>query len=953
MFWGCPDEPNKPNNKGGAEVEPDMGGGGEQVDMEMAGEDMGGMPDAEPVEPDSCELDSECFPGRICAEGACADAECQRDADCSPERPVCYGPEGEEPSQRRGRCGHCASDDDCFGASACLMFEGADELDGVDRGGLCVLEGACEGSLECSPSSRLIVQGSEGLGAASGEGEPVSEVCVDRTSSERDPSCELAFDCRAGMDCPEGLRCLPSGQCAPAALGEGCEQRSDCGFGEVCLQLTDVCGPCQNDSECGSAQRCVSGACLERPGACSGDDDCLGARVCGALGDCSPPQCEEDAFGLHESLDEAVEISGDRVYRGLMSCADDVFSFSLPAATSALIAVRQRDRGANLGLQVLNDEGDELGRSTGGAPVEAVRLLNSPAPRTIFVRIFQEGPQSKASYDLEIHYAEALEGACFDDPFELSGGDDSLSEGRLIRASSNSPFPSATRGQICAGDVDVLCFELARDERLTIKGSVELGDALIVGRLFDPDEDEVEGVIGRWSPDLNPSDIDYTATSRGRYCLSLESDNSDGRRLGQGRYRIELNAVSPDLAQLCEGAEPISLEQGRGGVVGALSGSDVLRASCASDSDSAELAYTVDVTNPSLLVARVSGLPSGTLGDPVISLRARCDQTTSELACSAQSYDVTNPFVSPPNPAVLRAPVVPPVDPVSGESGGRYTLLVDGVRAGDSPEFQVDVELRPLAPAPDNDRCDQVTELSFNEGVAVVEASLDQADHSVESCAEGGPDVFYTFTLEERSDVLIQASSKPAEFPVIVSLSERCGGPAISCGFGVQETLEAGTYHLTLAGVDAQARGLTELQVSVSPLPSAPENDACSGAIELVGLSGSLSGDTRGASADYNLSEQNLCTRYNSSSADLAYRVEASAGVPMTFTVTPELGWDASIYLLRGCDGDVDSDCTAGQDGALTETLRFTPSQSQTLYLIVDGANGEAGPFTLDWVIGE
>ena len=332
--------------------------------------------------------------------------------------------------------------------------------------------------------------------------------------------------------------------------------------------------------------------------------------------------------------------------------------------------------------------------------MEGVRVLESAAPRPLFVRVFQEGPLSVAEYDLELHFAEAGEGVCFDDPFELSGGDDSLDTARLVRASSAYPFPEAVRGQICAGDLDLVCFEMARNERLTIKGRVEVGDALITGLLLDPQGGEVEGARGQWAPDLNAVDIDVSVEQRGRYCLQLSTDASDPRRLGQGRYAIELNAVSPALASLCGGAERLTLEQQRGGALGDLAGEDVLRATCAPESDAPERAYSVDVTAPSLLVARVSGVSSGTLGDPVLSLRAQCDQSASELACSARSFDVNNPFITPPNPAVLRAPVNPPVDPVTGLAAGRYTLLVDGVAAGERPSFQIDVELRPLAPPP-------------------------------------------------------------------------------------------------------------------------------------------------------------------------------------------------------------------------------------------------------------
>ncbi len=945
-LWGCPD------SGGGGAPAKDMGM--EEVDArvfpDQDPEEDAEVPDMQPVEPSSCAADDECFAGRVCADGACAAAECQTSEECPAERPACFGPEGDEPGQRRGRCGSCAVDADCYGAATCVPFEGAAAEGGEPAGGLCVLEGSCEGTLECPPASRLVVRG-DALGAATSDGGQVSQVCVDRRVTSRDPICDAAFDCRAGDDCPEGLACLPSGQCGAATLGAGCENSAQCGFGDVCRR-DGVCGPCDSDAECADHQVCAAGRCAEVPGACTSDDDCLGARRC-VLNECAAPECEEDALGVHATLAAALDIDGDRVYRGLMSCADDVFRFTLPPSTSALIAVRQRDRGANLGVQVLDADGREVGRGVGPAPVEGVRVLESAAPRALFVRVFQEGPLSAAEYDLEVHFAEAGDGVCFDDPFELSGGDDTLETARLVRASSAYPFPDAVRGQICPADLDLICFEMARNERLTVKGRVEVGDALISGVLLDPQGGEVDGARGQWAPDLNAVDIDVTVQQRGRYCLQLSTDAGDPRRLGQGRYSLELNAVSPALAELCGASERLTLEQQRAGALGELQGDDVLRATCAPDSDAPERAYSVDVTAPSLLVARVSGVSAGTLGDPVLSLRGQCDQSTSELACSARSFDVNNPFITPPNPAVLRAALNPPVDPVTGVAAGRYTLIVDGVAAGERPSFQVDVELRPLAPPPVNDSCDRVEELSFVDGVAVVEASLDQAAADVETCGEGGPDVVYSFTLTERTFVTAQAASKPAEFPVVVSLSDRCGGAPVACGFGAELLLEAGEHHLTLAGVDAHSSGLTELQVSLRPAAPAPANEVCASAQQLTGLSGAVQGDTSGARDDYSMSRQNVCTRDNTTGPDAVYSIAVSAGVPVTFTLEPAEGWDAALYLLSSCEGNVESSCLAGQDGALTETLRYTPAQTGLLYVVVDGANGESGPFSLSWQTGE
>jgi hypothetical protein len=945
LLWGCPaDPPAGSSDKGGDEAGDEAGTGSpggtgfDFNDMDISTGNTADMEPDEPMEESPCLSDEGCFAGRICVDEMCVDAECQASSDCPPERPICSGLEGEEPNQRRGRCGDCTSDDECYGASTCVHFIEATDDEASPPNGVCTLDGACNGTLECAPSSRLVLQGNQG------------EVCLDRRSTERDPKCEVRFNCQGEDACPEGLRCLDSGECAIIPISETCQSSTECGFSQVCRQ-DQLCGLCQNDTDCTSAQSCQEGVCAEIPGACQNDDECLGARRCVA-GECAPPQCEEDFFAGNSSIEAAVEIDGDRVYRELVSCEDDWYQVTIAPMMSALIMVRQLDRGADLGVQVLDLEERELGRSVGPTPVEAVRIRESAAPRILFVRVFQENALSSvAHYALEIAYTEPSEAVCLDDPFELNGGDDTSENARLIRTDADQSFPSEVNGQICAGDQDVLCFVMRQGERLTVLGQVDLGDALLVGTLFDPQGGEIGQ--GSWAGDQNPMDIEQIVEQSGRYCLHLNSDVEESRRLGRGRYRLQFNGVSPEVAALCETSEVIAINNFRGSATGELMGSDVLRSTCEPNSDGQERVYTFNVTEPSLVVAQVNGLPVGTLGDPVISLRATCEQQNTELACSAKTYDPSNPYIAPPNPATLRTPITPPVDPVTGQGIGQYTLIVDGVDTGDLPSYQVEVQLRPLAPPPINETCERIQALTLENGVAVVNANLDQAQANLDTCGYGGPDVTYSFSIEQLSLVSIQGIAKPDEFPVIISLSDRCGGPALGCGYRVEHLLEPGEYHITLAGESSQSRGLVELQVAATPLPAPPTNETCSDSLSLEGDSGEINGNTLNATDDYVLQQNNFCTRFNSIGSDLAYVIEGQEGRPLTITATPEGGWDLSLYLLSSCDGDIEQNCLIGHDDAFAETVTYTPTQDGPIYIIVDGSTSESGPFTLEWLIAD
>ncbi|MEZ4465411.1 MAG: hypothetical protein R3F43_13275 [bacterium] len=110
-----------------------------------------------------------------------------------------------------------------------------------------------------------------------------------------------------------------------------------------------------------------------------------------------------------------------------------------------------------------------------------------------------------------------------------------------------------------------------------------------------------------------------------------------------------MQAVSPEVLALCRAAEPVRLDaEGVGTDNGQLEDTDVMSPACAPGrADGGEAVYSVEIAQPSLLVARATGLGRGTLGDPVISLRQSCESANSELACSTGMREPAEPGLLP------------------------------------------------------------------------------------------------------------------------------------------------------------------------------------------------------------------------------------------------------------------------------------------------------------------
>jgi len=241
----------------------------------------------------ACSDDDACPEGSLCqgrgsnGAGACMTA-CDEASDC-PESQACFDRDRDDRAEcgRRG-VGATPQNVACTSAAACGTGPRSLCLGGANFPSICTAE--CASDDECTGASHCVMAEGRGVG-----------FCL--------PTCTVGGD-----PCPAGSGCVDfdvdgRDECGPSAfgavpLGERCTLASDCaaGDGVFCGYPDLVCTRfCEDDASCGSGGRCVRAAADETRicrRACTSDATCGAGMRCLDIDASGQKECVVEGSGL-------------------------------------------------------------------------------------------------------------------------------------------------------------------------------------------------------------------------------------------------------------------------------------------------------------------------------------------------------------------------------------------------------------------------------------------------------------------------------------------------------------------------------------------------------------------------------------------------------------------------------------------------------------------------------
>lgn len=423
----------------------------------------------------------------------------------------------------------------------------------------------------------------------------------------------------------------------------------------------------------------------------------------------------------------------------------------------------------------------------------------------------------------------------------------------------------------------------------------------------------------------NPEIVDYTAPSAGTYYLIV-----DGFGTAAGAYSLDVTLNPAPLPNdQCAGA----IDVGRGGTFAgntlfARNNYDPLAGGCTSYAEAGnDVTYRVALAAGERLSATLT-----TTWDSALYLLQNC--ASAPTSCPAGS--------DRGNPESINFTAV---------TAGTYYLVVDGF-ASAAGDFSLVVTVSP--PAVGGDTCPVAVQIPAGGGSFSGTTQGLAADYAPPlSCtgrAEAGPDRVYVTTLA-RGDIVEASAGFQSSLDGALYAVTSCGALS-SCvagsdvpGTGRDEDLRfvaraAGDHYLVVDANQAAQSGTHDLTVL------SYHADTCQTAAPIhFGTPEWMT--TTGLTNDYSPNAGG-CTGAGASGEDRAYSVILRAGDQLRATLTPDAGYDASLYLVSSC-ADVTGSCLWGSDhlGAVAETIAPVVQQGGTYFLIADGFAGSDGTGTL------
>lgn len=422
------------------------------------------------------------------------------------------------------------------------------------------------------------------------------------------------------------------------------------------------------------------------------------------------------------------------------------------------------------------------------------------------------------------------------------------------------------------------------------------------------------------NPDTSHSRLQLTLDA-GTYYVVVDGYGSPS----QGDYSLSVQAQAmQNLAQVCSAATAISPGVA---VRGDTSGSaDYFQATCAGGAHSPDNVYRLSVAQPSRLRVRQS-----TPGhDGAIYVRSTCDSAATEVLCN-DDYGTTA--------ASMVTGVVQP---------GEYFIFTDGYGSGQpavSGSYEFVADLAPVTGGQANgDTC--AAPMAMQAGSTPID-TFQAADDLAGSCGgQGGADVVIALNVAARSRLRVNVLT--SEFNGVayvrggqcaVATGEVACVPLAAGGAPLDTVLQPGSYHLVIDGVDAASFGQADLDIQLEDL--AAMERMCRGATRIV-PGRTVNGTTVGEADNF----QATCAG-NAASPDRVYQLRLTRRMTVRAHMTTT-DFDGALHIRRDCpDASTELACNDDFEGQ-RQSMVETTLDPGTYFIVVDGfSRNNQGSYSL------
>jgi hypothetical protein len=397
----------------------------------------------------------------------------------------------------------------------------------------------------------------------------------------------------------------------------------------------------------------------------------------------------------------------------------------------------------------------------------------------------------------------------------------------------------------------------------------------------------------------------------------------DGDR---GEFEVKAQLTdAPSLETICAGARSITPGTKLSDVIDG-NGSN-FHASC-SNGEGDEALYKLDLKSRSRL--RIAG--KGTAGELTLSLRGRCDDPSSEVACTTKWH-----FDSVSWTGLMNA--------------GAYTLIADTSDMSHSGTIDLNVDSAPDGGdgTAEADACKDARAITSSTTPISIDTFHAKGDLKASCAADSAADVVYKIDVKTKSRIFVSANGNDDEGRHVVALQKACGdtkgelGCELLTGKGLDATVDPGTYFLVVKGKGTDDFGRAKITVRTRELGEVAK--VCKSAPKLV--SGTAVSDTTTGAPDRFVSTNCGGPVAQQQSGDKVYQFTLKDRSKVHLELKNPGSFYNAIMSLR-------SDCADPTKGEIVCSNQYSKILDRdldagTYYVVVDGFGPKSeGAYTIE-----